>query len=41
VGTGRELLTIFLWAFGLDVEVQTLVEQSARLAAPGAGAAAG
>jgi hypothetical protein len=41
VGTGRELLTIFLWAFGLDVGIQALVAQSARLAAPGAGAGAG
>lgn len=41
VGTGRELLTIFLWAFGLDVGVQTLVAQSARLAGPSAGAGAG
>jgi hypothetical protein len=38
VGTGRELLTIFLWAFGLDVGAQVLVAQSARLSASGAAA---
>jgi hypothetical protein len=38
VGTGRELLTIFMWAFGLDVGVQTLVAQSARVASPGGAA---
>jgi hypothetical protein len=41
VGTGRELLTIFLWAFGLDVGIETLVAQSARLAPATAGAAVG
>jgi hypothetical protein len=39
IGTTRELLTIFLWAFGLDVGVQALVSQSARLSAPVASAA--